>query len=251
MVELTQIVSFCDRRTRRTEITDFPPAQNGLQIENHGMVRKIGAAVDAGAEPFRKAVEAGVDFLIMHHGLYWVPPVPLTGVAYQKTRLAIENNLALYASHLPLDCHPEIGNNALLAKALGLSRNDTFLPYEGNQIGLLANAPDSRDELRERLEKLFQGKITCIEAGSANPRRIAILTGSGSSAVEHLPTLGVDTLITGELKQHFFNYAQEHHLNLYLCGHYQTETFGVKALGGEVSKYFDLPFEFIPTDCPL
>ena len=251
MIDIAKIVSFCDRRTRRAEITDFPSACNGLQLENTGKATKIGAAVDAGEEPFRKAVEQGIDFLIVHHGLFWTPPAPITGPAYRKIRLAIENNLAVYSSHLPLDCHPEIGNNALLAKALDLSRIETFLPHEGTPIGLVTTAPESRSELRARLERLFPGGVTAIEEGSERPAKIAILTGSGSSAVEHLAPIGVDTLITGELKQHFFNLAQENGLNLFACGHYRTETFGVRALAEETAKYFDLPCEFVATDCPL
>ncbi|MGE9291961.1 MAG: Nif3-like dinuclear metal center hexameric protein [Puniceicoccales bacterium] len=251
MVELQKVVSFCDRRTRREDIKDFPPAHNGLQIENNGIVSKIGAAVDAGEKPFRIAAEKGIDFLIVHHGLYWVPPVPLTGAAYRKTRTAIEKNIAVYGSHLPLDCHPEIGNNALLAKALELTRLETFLPYEGNNIGLVTNAPSTREELKYRLERIFPGGVVAMEEGSERPQKIAILTGSGSSAVEHLASIGVDTLITGELKQHFFNIAQEQGLNLYTCGHYRTETFGVRALAEETAKYFNLPCEFVVTDCPL
>ncbi len=251
MVELQKVVSFCDRRTRRVDIKDFPPAHNGLQIENNGVVSKIGAAVDAGERPFEEAVRHGIDFLIVHHGLYWVPPVPLTGAAYRKITTAVTNNLAVYGSHLPLDCHPEMGNNALLAKALDLTRVETFLPYEGNNIGLITTAPPTREELRHRLERLFPGGVVAIEEGSDQPRKIAILTGSGSSAVEHLASIGVDTLITGELKQHFFNIAQEQRLNLYTCGHYRTETFGVRALAEEAAKYFDLPCEFVASDCPL
>jgi len=250
-MNLDSIVSFCDRRTRISEIKDFPPAKNGLQIENSGQVSKIGAAVDAGKIPFERAVASGIDFLIVHHGLYWSPPEPLTGTAYTKIHMALNGNLAVYSSHLPLDCHPEIGNNALVAKSLGLSRNRTFLPYEGTDIGLIVSAPESRLELKSRLEKLFPGGVTAIEEGSEKPGQVAILTGSGSSAVEYLREAGVDTLITGELKQNYFNIAQELGLNLYLCGHYRTEVFGVQALGREVARYFDLPFEFIETDCPL
>lgn len=251
MVELPKVVAFCDRRTRRTDIPDFPPAHNGLQIENTGTVSKIGAAVDAGERPFEEAAAQGIDFLVVHHGVFWDPPVPLTGPRYRKIRFALERNLAVYGSHLPLDCHPEIGNNALLAKALDLTRVDSFLPYEGTNIGLVATAPESRGELRERLERLFPGGVAAIEEGSERPERIGILTGSGSSAVERLADAGLDTLVTGELKQHFFNVAQEHRLNLYCCGHYRTETFGVRALAEETARYFDLPSAFVSTDCPL
>lgn len=251
MVELEKVVSYCDRRTRRMDIVDFPPAHNGLQLENGGSVTRIGAAVDAGEVPFQRAIEEEVDFLIVHHGLYWTPPLPLVGSGYRKVRNAIGHNLAVYGSHLPLDCHPEIGNNALLAKALDLSRVDTFLPYEGSNIGLIAGGPESRATLKARLEGLFPGGVIAVEEGSDRPQKVAILTGSGSSAVEHLSSIGVDTLITGELKQHFFNIAQEQKLNLFACGHYRTETFGVRALAQEAAHYFNLPWSFISTDCPF
>ena len=111
MPTLFEIVEFCDQRSHRLEIKDFDGALNRLQLENNGSVTKIGAAVDAGQLPFEAAIAAGIDFLICHHGMYWTPPVPLTGTDY-KFKTAMEGNLAVYGAHLPLDCHPEIGNNA-------------------------------------------------------------------------------------------------------------------------------------------
>ena len=251
MATLEEIVSYCDQRTQRAEIPDFPGAENGLQVENDGSVAKVGAAVDAGIEPFRKAVAANIDFIIVHHGLYWTPPLPLVGSAYDKMKLLLDNNLALYGSHLPLDRHPEIGNNAILASKLELSPCGTFLPHECVDIGLLAESSHSRDDLRSKLENLFPQGITSMEYGSEKPERIAILTGSGQSAVDKILDAGSDTLVAGELRQHHFNLAQELRLNLYACGHYATETFGVDALAREVSEKFDLPYEFIETPCPL
>src|SRR5271157_2188280 len=121
MAKLTDIVSFCDRRTRLRAFKDAPGAMNGLQVENNGRVTRVGAAVDAGVVPFRKAVAAGVDFLIVHHGMYWDMPRPLTGAVYDRVATLIRGNCALYSSHLPLDAHPEIGNNALLARQLCLA----------------------------------------------------------------------------------------------------------------------------------
>ena len=251
MATLEEIISYCDQRTQRAEIPDFPGAENGLQVENDGSVAKVGAAVDAGIEPFRKAVAANIDFLIVHHGLYWTPPLPLVGSAYDKVKVLLENNLALYGSHLPLDRHPEIGNNAILASKLELSPCGTFLPHEGVDIGLLAESSHSRDDLRHRLENLFPKGITAMEFGSEKPEQVAILTGSGQRAVDKILDAGSDTLVTGELRQHHFNLAQELRLNLYACGHYATETFGVDALAREVAEKFDLPYEFIETPCPL
>ncbi len=252
MVSLSEIVEFCAKAANVNQITDFDGAMNGLQIENNGTVSCIGAAVDAGLVPFQKAVAEGVDFLICHHGLFWTPPIPLTGVNRAKVKFAFDHNLAVYGAHLPLDCHPELGNNACLAKALGLKPVDTFLPYEGNHIGLITEGPaNGRHALAEALKSLFPQSYQAMEFGSDHPERIAILTGSGQSAVNKLKAAGVDTLVTGELRQNHFNIAQELKLNLYPCGHYATETFGVKALGELAAKQFGLPFKFIPTECPL
>ena len=117
MPSLHDLVAHCDRRTRRTAFADYPGSFNGLQVANSGRVTKIGAAVDAGVEPFRLAVAAGVDFLIVHHGMYWDMPRPLTGPAYDRVATLIRGDCALYSSHLPLDAHPQIGNNVQIGRA--------------------------------------------------------------------------------------------------------------------------------------
>ncbi len=251
MVELNEAIDFCDRRVRLDEIPDFPGAHNGLQLENNGEVTKLGASVDAGLVPFRLAIEKKIDLLICHHGIFWTPPLPLTGSNYEKIKLCMDSNLAIYGCHLPLDCHPEIGNNTILAEKLGLEPSGSFLPYEGVDVGLLTTSSYDRQELRERLNDLFPNGYQAMEYGTGKPEKIAILTGSGQSAVDKILDSGADTLITGELKQHHFNIAQEQELNLYACGHYATERFGVDALAKEVARKFDLPYEFVETNCPL
>jgi dinuclear metal center YbgI/SA1388 family protein len=248
---LVDIVAYCNKRVSLDTVKDFSGALNGLQFQNNGIVTKIGAAVDAGKVPFEKAVQAGVDFLIVHHGMYWSPFPPVTGVQYEKVRTLLNGNCAVYGSHLPLDCHPEIGNNAILAKKLGLDVIETFLNYEGNDIGLIVNGITDREELEKRLGALFSNGFTMMAEGNSTLSRIGILTGSGSSALPYLKKFGVDTFITGELKQNFYNQAQEENLNLYCCGHYATEVYGVDALAKEVAEKFSLEYEFIYTDCPL
>jgi dinuclear metal center YbgI/SA1388 family protein len=247
---LQQLVDYCDKRTRRTAFTDYPGAVNGLQVANDGRITKIGAAVDAGLVPFEKAVECGVDFLIVHHGLFWSGTQALTGPIYERYAALIRGNCAVYSSHLPLDGHPEIGNNALLAHQLGLKARRPFLFHEGEAIGLVAPNKFKRTQLRNRLEELYS-RVVSIECGAATPRQVAFCSGSGNSAVPQLVPAGVDTLVTGELREEWFNYAQEHNLNLFLCGHYATETHGVKALAAELAKKFQLPWTFIETDNPL
>ncbi|HZP61510.1 MAG TPA: Nif3-like dinuclear metal center hexameric protein [Opitutaceae bacterium] len=251
MPALHDLVDYCDRRTRRAAFKDAPGACNGLQVANDGRVSRIGAAVDAGVVPFQKAVAAGVDFLIVHHGMYWDMPRPLTGAVYQRVAMLMRGNCALYSNHLPVDAHPEIGNNALLARQLGLAPVRGFLPREEENIGLIASAGGAgRAVLRARLEKLYR-RVIAIEFGSEQPAEIAFCSGSGNSAVPELAGEGVDTLVTGELREEWFNAAQEQRLNLFICGHYATETHGVKALAEELAQKFGLPWEFIATDNPL
>lgn len=183
--------------------------------------------------------------------MFWDPLVPIAGPAYQKVTALLQGNCAVYGAHLPLDLHPEIGNNVLLARKIGREPVDTFLPYEGNDVGTLAAGPISRDDLHKRLQEAFPQTFCAVEFGAEKLERVAILTGSGQSAIPYLKAAGVDTLITGEVKQNAFNQAQEQGLNLYMCGHYRTETFGVSALAKEVSEKFGLPWEFIETECPL
>ena len=250
MTKLTDVVAYCDHRTRRTAFKDWPGAFNGLQLSNRGRVSRIGAAVDAGVVPFQRAVAAGIDFLIVHHGMYWDMPRALTGPVYDRVATLIQGDCALYSSHIPLDAHPQIGNNVLLAQQLGLKPKRTYLPVEGVDIGWIAPSKLTRTALRKKLESLY-GRVIAIEFGTASPREIAFCSGSGNTAMSHLAAAGVDTLITGELREEFFNRAQEERLNVYLCGHYATEVHAVKALAAELAKKFRLPWEFISTENPL
>jgi dinuclear metal center YbgI/SA1388 family protein len=250
MPTLHDLASFCDTRTRRTAFKDAPGAFNGLQLANSGQVTKIGAAVDAGLHPFRQAVAAKVDFLIVHHGMYWDMPQALTGPVYERVKTLIDGNCALYSNHLPLDSHPQIGNNALLLAQVGLVHARGFAPNEGGDIGAIAAYSGTRGQLRARLEAHYR-RVIAIEYGSETPREIAFCSGSGNSALKEMLTAGVDTLVTGELREEWFNVAQERRLNLYLCGHYATEVHAVKALAAEAAAKFGLPWEFIATDNPL
>lgn len=251
MTKLSEIIEYCDKIIKTSNFSDFPGAMNGLQVQNSGKVLKIGAAVDAGLKPFLMAADKDINLLIVHHGLFWSPLQPVTENNYHKLKILFDNDIALYSSHLPLDAHPELGNNAVIAQKLGLKVIDRFLNYEGQQIGIIAKAPESRKLLSQMLKGLFPKNFQAIEFGSKNPKKIAISSGSGNMVVPEIKKLGIDTLITGELRQNHFNYAQEEELNLYPCGHYATEIFGVQALAHDVSQKFNIPWEFIETNCIL
>jgi dinuclear metal center YbgI/SA1388 family protein len=250
MAKLKDIVAYCDRRTRLKAFKDAPGAMNGLQVENSGRVTRIGAAVDAGLVPFQRAVRSGVDFLLVHHGIFWDSPRPVTGPAFERLGALLEGDCALYSSHLPLDAHPELGNNALLARQLGVRPRRGFVPNEGGDIGCIAPWRRDRSVLRTRLEALYP-RVIAIEFGPARPAEVAFCSGSGNGAMPALAASGADTMVTGELREEWFNVAQERRQNLYLCGHYATEVHGVRALAEELSAKFGLPWEFIATENPL
>lgn len=248
MVPLADLVTYCDQRTRREAFKDAPGAFNGLQVANDGRVTKIGAAVDAGAAPFRQAVAEGVDFLIVHHGMYWDMPRPLTGPVYERVATLIRGNCAVYSSHLPLDSHPEIGNNAILARQLGLAPCRGFYPNEGGFIGCVAKNELPRTALRSRLEAAYS-RVIALEFGPEIPAEVAFCSGSSNGGIKHLGE--VDTLVTGELAEEHFNRVQEERLNVYLCGHYATEVHAVQALAAELARQFNLPWVFVNTGNPL
>ncbi len=248
--DLRHVTRFCDALTNRREVPDFSDARNGLQHRGRPRVRKVGAAVDAGTEVCKAAAKRGVDFLIVHHGMHWKPVSPARTVASARRAALRRSGLSLYSSHLPLDAHPVIGNNALIAADLGLRVIDWFVDYEGLPIACVCRGIP-RATLRRRLKASYPGTFKAIEFGSARPSRIAILSGSGRSALPCLRDAGCDTLITGELREEHFNEAHEQGWNLYPCGHYATETWGVKALAAAVSAEFGVPWEFIGTGNPL
>jgi len=250
MVTARALARLCDRLTNRRGIEDFPGARNGLQFDADRPIRRLGAAVDAGTEVFALARAAGVDFLIVHHGIHWKPTLPGPGVLRARRAALARHGLSLYSSHLPLDAHPSLGNNALIARQLGLEPDRWFLDVAGTPIALLCKGLP-RATLRARLRKAYPRTFTAIEHGSAKPRRIAILSGSGRSALPHLARLGCDTLVTGELREEHYNDAHEQGWNLYPCGHYATETHGVRALAAAVAKEAGLPWTFVRTANPL
>jgi dinuclear metal center YbgI/SA1388 family protein len=250
MPELSEVVDYCQTRLNVAAIRDFSGSHNGLQVANSGKVTRIAAVVDAGLTPFRLAADKGADFILCHHGMFWDSPVPVTGATYDKLKLLFRHDMALYSAHLPLDAHRELGNNAVLAAKLELEVERWGLAYEGVPMAPVCRYGRARESLHERLEGLFP-RVTALAFGQPRPERVCIVTGSGNVTLHELAREGVDTLVTGELKQSCFNTVQELGLNVFLCGHYATEVFGVRALAAELSEKFRIPWDFIDTGCPL
>ena len=245
MASLQDIVAFLDAELRIAEIPDYPGAVNGLQLANSGTVSKVAAAVDASLPVVEAAVAAGADLLVVHHGMFWQGAQPLTGAFYRKIKAAMDGGLAIYSAHLPLDVHPEMGNNILLVRALGLEPDGAFFDWKGVRLGLTARAELSRDELRSRLAAAVGGAVHCCPGGPEQVRRIGLVTGGAGSEVAACAREGLDAFITGEGPHWSYPLAEELGINLLYGGHYATETFGVKALAGRIAADFGVHWEFI------
>jgi dinuclear metal center YbgI/SA1388 family protein len=244
MAALKELTAYLAQYLALETVSDYPQAHNGLQLENGGRVSRIAAAVDACEAVLRQAAACGADFLLVHHGLYW-NSVPLVGGMYRKVRCALEHDIAVYSAHLPLDVHPEVGNNALLAAALGLQQLEPFLPIKGQAVGLVGLCETERVDLVARLGQAVGGAVHVCAGGPERVRRVGVVTGGAGSEVARAAAEGVDTFVTGEGPHWSYTLAEELGVNLLYAGHYATETFGVKALAEHLSLRFGLPWEFI------
>jgi len=242
---LTNIVHYCDRLLRTAAVKDYERAANGLQVENGGTVSRIAAAVDASLATARLAIAARADLLIAHHGLFWGASHPWTGKRYELMRLLVEHNLAVYSSHLPLDAHPKLGNNAQLCAALGLKKTRPFFFDHDQHIGLQATTNISRTDLAKRLERAAGTKVLVIPGGPQVCKRIGVVTGGAGGDLAKAVAEGVDTFLTGEGPHWTYALAEETGINVLYGGHYATETFGVKALVAHLSKRFKVPWVFL------
>jgi dinuclear metal center YbgI/SA1388 family protein len=248
MTSLRKIVDYTNDFLRIREIGDWDNALNGLQIENSGDVTKIGASVDTSTRVLTAAAKQNVDLLIVHHGLFWQGLQPVTGGLRRQLNLAFENNIALYSAHLPLDLHSEVGNNAKLAAALGLTSIQSFFEEKGQLIGVKARVSLPRDEVDRKLQKALAGPVKAFMFGPKKTGTIGIITGGAGSEIYKMAQEGIDTFITGEAPHWAAVAADEVGMNFLLGGHYATEVFGVKALAAHLSKRFKIPWAFI--DCP-
>jgi dinuclear metal center YbgI/SA1388 family protein len=245
MATVPQLVDYCRDLLRVVEIEDWPNALNGLQLENSGAVTKIGAAVDASTRTIDAAIERGINFLIVHHGLFWPGLQPITGGRRRMLERALKHDLALYSAHLPLDIHSVLGNNAQLAGALGFENTEPFFEQKGQCVGLKTQTQISRADLVRKLEHSLGSPVKMFASGPEQTRAIGLITGGAGSEIYAVAAEGVDTFITGEAPHWAAVASEELGINLLLGGHYATETFGVKALAAHLSDRFGLPWEFL------
>ncbi len=247
MSNLHELISTANSWLRLDEIPDYPQALNGLQLENSGEVRKIVAAVDACLPVVEAACLAEADLLIVHHGMFWNGARKIEGSVYRKLKLAIDHDLAIYSAHIPLDVHPDIGNNAMLMQSIGyFEKAEPFFPWKGIELGLKATVSLSRDELVKKVKSATGSSAMLCAGGPETVQQIGVITGGAGSEIIDIAETGIDTFITGEGPHWSYTAAEELGINVIYAGHYATETFGVKALAVKWCDEFPgLEWEFI------
>jgi dinuclear metal center YbgI/SA1388 family protein len=244
-----KLKTICAYLDETLKISDFKAdsAMNGLQVESSIDVKRIATAVDVSDRSIRKAAVSGAGLLVVHHGLFWGEPVPVTGVMARRIELLLSRRVSLYAAHLPLDCHPEIGNNAQLAGLLGLEKRQSFGNYHGMIIGLCGTLPRviSPAGIAKKLKTSLGADSKKFRFGPERVKKLGIVSGAGASLVNDAAEAGCDTLLTGETSHSSYHVAREARINLICAGHYATETVGVRALGALVSAELGLAVKFI------
>ena len=243
------IVSILDKTLRTSEIADS--SVNGLQVEGATEITRVGLTVDASLEAYKLAQQKGCQMVIAHHGLIWDGLRRITGPVYRHIEFLVKNGINLYVSHLPLDMHPLLGNNILLARALGLKNLQPFGVYHGSHIGFEGrlSKTGSVRSVSDILRKVCGGPVSALPFGPAKIRRVAVVAGRGRSALPEAIEKKIDLFVTGEVVHETHHEALEGNINVIYGGHYHTEKSGVLAAGDFLNKKFgiDAVFLDVPT----
>jgi dinuclear metal center YbgI/SA1388 family protein len=251
MPTLADIARHLDDLLLTDDIPDYANALNGVQLANRREIRRVAAAVDFSLRTVEGTLAAEANLLVVHHGMFWGGLQPIRGSYYERLQPLLANDVAVYASHLPLDMHAKFGNNVLLARELGLHPSGGFARHENVTIGVRGETDIATDALVDGARRFAQGNGGTVVATRYPPgrrtRRWAICTGAGASAdtLQEAAAEGIDTLIVGEGPHWTAVAAEEARLVIVYAGHYATETLGVRALAAEVERAFGVPWTFI------
>ncbi len=248
---VVDIARHLDVTLRVDEIPDFTGALNGIQVETDTPITRIAAAVDARERTIRATADAGANLLLVHHGLFWNGVQPLRGAFLRRVRLLLEHGIAVYSAHLPLDMHPDLGNNSLLARELDLVPSAGFARYKTVDIGVAGDSDIPTSDLVARASRFARTHGHEVRTAGAVTgkvtRRWAICTGAGAGqdTLREAIAAGLDTLIVGEGPHWTAIDAEEADLTIIYAGHYATETLGVRALAAHAGEAFGLPWLFL------
>jgi dinuclear metal center YbgI/SA1388 family protein len=253
MTQRDEILAFCDELLDSSSFEDYGP--NGLQLPGRSEVSRVATGVSANLETLERAVESGAELVITHHGLLWgdqLSPLSVPMASRLRALLCADCSLASY--HLPLDAHPEIGNNALLRDALRLEPDERpFGRAKGSAVGIIGRAPEPIDvaELTRRLKEAVGQDPLVFDSGPERISTVGIVTGSGGFALHEAGPMGLDALVTGEPSEPVMGEAREYGVHFLAAGHYATEVFGIRRLGELVAERFEIEHEFIDVPNPI
>jgi dinuclear metal center YbgI/SA1388 family protein len=256
-IAASEILAELDRLLEPARFDDYGP--NGLQVPGAAEVTTVATGVSAHLELFERAAAEQAQLLLVHHGIFWGSNIgPIDTQLKHRLKVLFDADIALAAYHLPLDAHPQLGNNALIARALaadtGASELEPFALHHGEPIGFVATFDGSGIAARDlftRVRAITAREPLVFDAGPPTVRRVAIVSGGGADYLADAAAAGADALLTGEVAERDMAQAREHGLHLIAAGHYATETFGVKALGGHLAERFGIRHVFIDVPNPV
>ena len=250
---LHNILAYLDELLAPASFEDYGP--NGLQVPGPDRVQTVVTGVSASAELFEHAAGRGADLVVVHHGLFWKgAPLALSESAKRRLQLLFEHDMALAAYHLPLDGHPEVGNNALLAAGLGCGATKPFAIHRGAAIGVAASFEGEglpASELVDRVRRLTGREPLAFLSGPERVGTIGIVSGAGADFLGDAVAAGLDAFLTGEPAERVMTHAQEEGIHFIAAGHYATETFGVRRLGELLEERFAIRHTFVDVPNPI
>jgi dinuclear metal center YbgI/SA1388 family protein len=250
---LDNVITYLNDLLSPASFHDYGP--NGLQVPGPTEIETVVTGVSAGAELFERAAQERADLVLVHHGLFWSgAPLALTPSAKRRLQLLFDNDMALAAYHLPLDGHPEVGNNALIADGLGCASHEPFAMHRGAAIGVAGRFDGDgipAGELVERVTRLTGREPLAFLAGPERVRSIGIVSGAGSDYLADAVAAGHDAFLTGEPTERVMGHAQEEQIHFVAAGHYATETFGVRKLGDLLAERFGIRHRFVEVPNPI
>jgi dinuclear metal center YbgI/SA1388 family protein len=252
MASRDEIVSFCDQLLEIERFEDYGP--NGLQVPGAVEVSKLASGVSANRETLERAVAAGAQLILAHHGLFWeFQPRSLTEAMTERLRVLLDADASLATYHLPLDAHDEVGNNAILCRALGFEADGRFGEARGARIGIIGRDPEGvqAEALIDRIGEILGREPLVQGRGPDSVRSVGFVSGAGAETIHEAAALGLDALVTGEPAEHAMADAAEYGLHFIAAGHYATETLGVRRLGEVVAERFGVGHEFIDVPNPV
>src|SRR5919106_3725706 len=252
MAQLSEVIASLDELLDAHDFQDYGP--NGLQVPGSAELSVVATGVSAHRELFEQAAAAGAQLVVVHHGLFWdFHPRSLTPAMKERLRVLFDNDIALAGYHLPLDAHPEVGNNALICQVLGLERGEPFGEHRGHEVGFVGRSAEGVPfaELRSRCVAAFGQEPFVWDTGPEVVHSVGIVSGGAASSFGEAIAHGLDAFLTGEPAEHVMADARESGTHFIAAGHYATETFGVRRLGELLEERFGLEHRFVDVPNPI